>query len=487
MAAARMVRLAVVVALIGAAPAWARLPEEGLKRAQEAEKQVRANNTDAAIKTLQKLDKDFPTESAISLRLAQVYDGMGRNGEALFYYRRYITRAGTGAREEAKNRVFTLELMSEARAQADAFAKKLGEKSAAVATPTPKVKRNVMKMSPDGSMTNLKPSDVGLADELAQEAVSAPAASPTPTPTKTIAVPVAPTATPLPMPPLPPGTVLQVFGETGETRGLLPEPKPTIAPPSLAPAMSPAAQTVATPPPPPDAAPVFTPPPAADGTATTEALASVAGGLAASMTTPRATPALIEIMPQDILTRRPSPETEPAGVESALPAVRTRPVLTPPPIQTTKTPPSAPSQTPAFAASSPGLQDALLPAAPSPGAARSTPAPARAASGAQAPFFTAKPIEGSRAVIKITNSVPGAMLTFNAIGEDDSVGANAVLAPTESRSMRLQPGTYHIMVNVTDNSYPPLTLMDVKFDADVEAGMQYTRRISPETLERSMR
>jgi hypothetical protein len=49
MAAARMVRLAVAVALIGAAPAWARLPEEGLKRAQEAEKQVRANNPDAAI------------------------------------------------------------------------------------------------------------------------------------------------------------------------------------------------------------------------------------------------------------------------------------------------------------------------------------------------------------------------------------------------------------------------------------------------------
>lgn len=346
-----------------------------------------------------------------------------------------------------------------------------------------------MKLSPDGTMTDLKPSDVGLDDDLAKQAVSTPATA-TPTPTKTMAVPVAPTATPLPMPPLAPGTVLQVFGETGETRGLMPEPKPAIAPPSTAPTATPAAQSAIATPAATEAEPVFTPPPSADSApATSDPLASMATGLSASASAPRRPPALIEIKPQDILTHRVSSNSESAAMESAVPAIRTRPVLTPPPIQRVGTPaqPPAPTQTPAFATSSPTLDDALKPAVTPPGAARPAPAASRTATGGTTPFFTTRPVEGARAVLKITNAVPNAMLTFNAIGDDDSVGSNAVLAPGETRDMRLQPGAYHVIVTVTDNGYPPATLMDVKFDADFEAGMQYTRRISPDTLERSMR
>lgn len=138
--------------LFCAAPALPqRLPEAGLKKAQLAEKQLKADKPQEAIKILEALDKEYPGHGAVSLRLAQVYDQTENYGAALFYYRRYAQIAGSEAIEDARNRVTTLELMAGAAKAAEEFARKRGQESTAVEVPTPEIQRSVEQMAPDGS------------------------------------------------------------------------------------------------------------------------------------------------------------------------------------------------------------------------------------------------------------------------------------------------------------------------------------------------
>src|SRR5690606_1310215 len=72
-----------------AASPRAKLPEEALKSAQQAEKRLKEDKPKEAISILEQVDKKYPGHRAVSLRLAQIYDTLGDNGPALFYYRRY--------------------------------------------------------------------------------------------------------------------------------------------------------------------------------------------------------------------------------------------------------------------------------------------------------------------------------------------------------------------------------------------------------------
>lgn len=181
-------RLAAVLLLaLACAAAHARLPEEALRKAQQAEKLVQQNRVTDAIVMLQDLDRAHPGEAALSLRLAQLFDGKGQEGPALFYYRRYAAQAEGRARDEALARLQTLELVTNARTGAEEFAKAVKEKTKPAATPATNVEMSVLKAAPDGTLTNLKPSDVGLPDELAAGTQPPPPPpSPTPAPVRTI-------------------------------------------------------------------------------------------------------------------------------------------------------------------------------------------------------------------------------------------------------------------------------------------------------------
>ena len=233
--------VAALLVTLACAIAHARLPEDALRKAQQAEKLVQQNRVKDAIVILQELERAHPAEAAVSLRIAQLFDGMGQEGAALFYYRRYAAQAGDRARDEATARLQTLEIMANARAGAEEFAKAMKDKTKPASTPATSVEMSVLKAGPDGTLTNLKPSDVGLPDELAAGTKPPPPPpSPTPVPMRTItsgpAAPIAvfgdaqartrPAFTPPPI--SDPARAAEAAPAASPTPGAA--PKPTVAP-----------------------------------------------------------------------------------------------------------------------------------------------------------------------------------------------------------------------------------------------------------------
>ncbi|PKO18741.1 hypothetical protein CVU37_04970 [candidate division BRC1 bacterium HGW-BRC1-1] len=223
--------------------AWAKLPEEALKKAQQAEKLVQQSRVKDALVILQNLSREYPTEPALSLRLAQLFDGLGQPGAALFYYRQYADLAKDNPREEAVARTQTLELTAQARDGAAAFAKALKQTTKAMNTPAVNVETSMMKAAPDGTLTHLKPSDVGLSDDLAK---NDPKPAPLPTaalaPVRTIEMPRASGTTET--------KSIRVFGEAASraapafTPPPFTRPDPTATPPATP---APAAKVTAVP------------------------------------------------------------------------------------------------------------------------------------------------------------------------------------------------------------------------------------------------
>lgn len=154
-----------------------------MKRAQDAEKLLKQNKPQEAIRILQDLDRKYPTKSPLSLRLAQIYDQNDDLGPALFYYRRYVKLSGERARSEAKERLYTLEMMPGSREAADAFGKKLGEATQAFSTPTPAAREEVGAAREDGSLVPLQgPEQLDLIAKAGLPPPSLTPAAATPTP-----------------------------------------------------------------------------------------------------------------------------------------------------------------------------------------------------------------------------------------------------------------------------------------------------------------
>jgi tetratricopeptide (TPR) repeat protein len=163
----RWIALAFSVILLCACAVAKRLPDEALKKAQEAEQQLKKNNPDAAVKILQELDKQYPQSAAISLRLAQIYDAQDNLGSALFYYRRYAMYAGDKPHEEAIARLQTLERTAQVPQQAEELAKKLGEKTDAYSGPQSTVSRSIASVNEKGSLVEVKgPEDLKRLNQL---------------------------------------------------------------------------------------------------------------------------------------------------------------------------------------------------------------------------------------------------------------------------------------------------------------------------------
>lgn len=429
-------------------PLHARLPEEGLKRALQAEKQLAAGKTREAIASLAKLEAEFPEEGALSLRLAQIYDTMSESGATLFYYRRYVKLVGESAREDAQARLSALELEPGASEAAKKFAKKLGKETAPVPPPTPKIERSLAAEAPDGSLKPLKgPKDV---EKLAAEV----SAKGTPLSFKDEEPP---TTTPRVFTPVPLQRPLHPAPSQALQKAMLPAtpvatPQPTQTKKAVA--AAPKNQfkisTSATPTPSPTPAKgMFTPP------ALSRKLEAQLAESSANPARPRSTsaPAAPEA--------GKSPAT--ATLHSSLGPSAIR-IEIAPPTPSPATPPE-PSPTPAEEPVQPAPGDPIL---------QSTPSALQEGND----FFTTAEIGGEVAVIRLENKLPDSYMTFTASGPS-ARPINVILASGESRVIKLPAGRYDVVAHISDTNYPPATLLDTKFSFEFEPGIEYRRSISP--------
>ena len=408
--------LACVLAVVMiAVPSWTKLPEAALKQAQQAEKLVQQNRVTDALVILQNLSREFPTESALSLRLAQLFDGLGQPGPALFYYRQYATLAKDNPREEAVARTQTLELTAQARDGAEKFAKALKQTTKAMATPSVSVETSMLKAAPDGTLSHLKPSDVGLSDDLAaNDPTPVPLPTTTPAPVRTIEMPRASGTTVT--------KSISVFGESA-SRAV-----PAFTPPSFT-----RPEATATP----AATPVATPPPAADITPASRSTATPPR----AARTPRAG-LRVEVI-------EPAPGDQAAPLASSSPAGE------------------APSLSDLEIAMQPAGQSGPAPLR----ATETTPRPAPSRDG----VFNTRNVGGNRAALKITNKTPNSMLAVNAIPRAGGESVNILLAHDETRTAELLPGDYELVITLNRHTYPPTKLLDRTFDYTFRAGVRYEK------------
>lgn len=152
----KAVVLAVALTLVISGSSAQQLPEAGLKKAKEAERQLAANKPREAVAAYQAVDKEYPGHASVSLRLGQIHDTLNETGPALFYFRRYMTIAGDKAMEEARARTLAMEKQVGAADAAQKFAKERGEETTPISLPSPQIKRSLAKVNPDGSMVTLR-------------------------------------------------------------------------------------------------------------------------------------------------------------------------------------------------------------------------------------------------------------------------------------------------------------------------------------------
>lgn len=137
----------------------AKVPQEGLQMAQNAEKLLAANKTADAIKILEDGAAKYPNAPAFQLRLAQVYDNNNELGKALFYYRKFVESGSGRGMEDAMARSSTLELMPQVKAEAESFAQSKNETTKPVAQASSKVLSSINVEKPDGTLIPLKGPD----------------------------------------------------------------------------------------------------------------------------------------------------------------------------------------------------------------------------------------------------------------------------------------------------------------------------------------
>lgn len=401
---------------------WARLPEEGLRRAQEAERALAAKEPARAINILVELDALYPGEPAINLRLAEIYDQQGQLGAALFYYRRYVELAGPKARQTAKERVQTLEMTAGAREAAEAIAARLGQKPRAVATPKTQLQRAVEKMLPDGTRVR-----VDSAEELMSEKVDPGKRRPLePTPSDH---------------PLAKAEVIIRDGESESSEAATARRNPRLA---------------------------FTPPPIVHPLT--------------NESTPVAAP---EVQP-----REPSPlAVDSHRRELGLPAP------TPSLAEPTHSP-QAPQRVAARGTN--GIHVEFAPAqkaASSQRAAKTSPRPSALVAATPTPtlppslagltaeeaqkFFIVHPVGGEQASLSLANETDECVVVVSAIPSvPGGRPVNAIVGPHEARIYDVIPGHYTVHVLINDNAYPPVTLLDRRFEYTFEPGMSYARRFA---------
>jgi hypothetical protein len=414
--------LTMLVALICVAGvaqiALARLPEEGLARAQEAEQALKVGDPQRAIAIFVELDATYPNEPAVNLRLAEIYDQQGQLGAALYYYRRYVQLAGDRARQTAKERVQTLEMTAGAREAADAIAKRLGQKVRPVGTPTPRVEQAIEKVLPDGARVRVDSPEELMSDKVDPKklVVATPETS---------------------QHPLARADVIIREGEettAGAPAAIRRTPRP-----------------------------IFTPPPLSEPSS-----GEVAGDQQRTEATPQPSPVASPEVTEEAPARPVSQEFEPHQVGANKISIEFAPAQ-----RTSSTKPREEAR-----------KDAV------PTATAAQPESPRAVSGSilqsvkdPKTFFICYPAGGDHARLSLSNEMSNAVLVLAALPAFAGDPVNAIVGPGETRSYDVKPGRYVVHVTLRDNSYPPVTLLDTRFDYEFAPGMSYARRFSSREVE----
>lgn len=430
-------------------PGRSSLPDDALKQAQEAERQLASANPKKAIEILQQLDQTYPGNSAVSLRLAEVHDANNDYGPSLFYYRRYIKLAGARAREIPVARVSTLELMAGVDKQAGDFAKKLGEATVPVATPTPQIERSLEAQAKDGSRVPVTSAEQ--LEEIHRRGYVPASPSPRPTVTPAARAIVLPDTTRTP-------TATTATSPTSRES----EPAPSAANESLA-----VSQPDSTPSPRrPVASPKVSiaPPASKPDEDNLFAEAFVKAGTDSGSVTISA------------------PDAQPESVESQLaneptPEVRRGTAVAPPP------PPPALDIQEKRATSPPGRQQRPVSGTPQQAPIAYTQATPATNSPRAANFFNVSIVQSNNASVVIINDLPTAIVTLSLVPQDDSNVISAILAPGETKTLVVRPGTYDVTARASSNDYSPVTLMSTQFEHRFVTGRQYTRRFNQTSLQ----
>jgi len=408
------------------------LPDAALQKAREAEQHLAANQPDKAIAILKELDKQYPGQAAISLRLAEIHDTNNKYGAALFYYRRYIHLAGGRAREMAAARVSTLEVMAGVDAEAERVARELGESTRPVATPALKVERVIAAEAKDGSRVPLRSAED--VERIEKQGYVKPLPKSEQTPE------ITPAVTPILIP---------------ET---LSRPSPvsnsTYANPTQSGSAASIQQSQRTPP----RAPTLSPKPDED---VLLAQAFVKAEDPDAVTEPAASPTIIlESAPERRQTPIPSATTPPPlkldPIETVTPARTPRPPVT---VRATIAPSG---QTPAVAYTRP------YSSSDSPRAAG---------------FFNVSNVGGGYAQVSIVNDLKSGVVTVSLTPMDNGEVLSAILMPGESKTIYAQPARYNLSANASTTDYSPITLMNTQFEYKFDAGRQYTRRFTQSSLQ----
>lgn len=431
-------------------PGRSSLPDDALKQAQEAERQLAAANPKKAIEILQQLDQTYPGNSALSLRLAEVHDANNDYGPSLFYYRRYIKLAGSRAREIPVARVSTLELMAGVDKQASDFARKLGEATVPVATPTPQIERSLEAQAKDGSRVPVTSAEQ--LEEIHRRGYVPASPSPRPTVTPAARAIVLPdtTRTPAANTAASASHPREPEPAPGSASESLPVSQPHSTPSSRKPVASPKV-SIAPPASKPDEDNLF-------------AEAFVKAGTDSGSVTVSA------------------PNAQPESVESQLanepiPEVRRGTAVAPPPpppaldIQEKRSTPAA------------GRQQRPVSVAPEQAPIAYTQATPATNSPRAANFFNVSIVQSNNASVVIINDLPTAIVTLSLVPQDDSNVISAILAPGETKTLVVRPGTYDVTARASSNDYSPVTLMSTQFEHRFVTGRQYTRRFNQTSLQ----
>ncbi|MGB9692877.1 MAG: tetratricopeptide repeat protein [Candidatus Sumerlaeaceae bacterium] len=425
------------VMMLALSAAWARLPEDGLAKAQEAERALKAGDPQHAIALLVELDATYPNEPAVNLRLAEIYDQQGQPGAALYYYRRYVQLAGQAARATAKERVQTLEMTAGAREAADVIAKRLGQKVRAVSTPTPVVQQAIEKLLPDGARVRVDSPEELMSDKVNPKKLVAPTPETSQHPLAKAEV---------------------IIRGSDETTA-----------PSVSSRRTPS--------------PVFTPPPIAHQWPDTQTAKPTLGP-----NEENETPRTSEPVPQPV---SPNAHEEKSDLNPHAQAA----LIQPNKVSSTKTIPSSQDNqgegrssnritiefAPAERTSSAKPRAAASASSPTNSAEESAPTASpyvRLPLSDPAKFFLVYPSGGEKARLSLANSFRNAVVVFSALPATGGEPVNAIVGPGETRTYEVTPGRYAVHTKITDDSYPPVTLLDTRFDYEFQSGMSYARRFS---------
>lgn len=419
------------------------LPREALLKAREAERHLAANAPEKAIEILRGLDRQYPGRAALSLRLGEIYDTMGKNAYALFFYRRYVAQAGDSARPMAVERVSSLELMAGVRQQVELVEREFGEDTQAVATPAPRVERMLATRAQDGGLVPIRNEEdlkklerEGVPEKSPERRVVRPSVTPIVVPSE-LSRGTAPAATGQSMTPSVKASSLPGQAEPRRTPGSARQQSDEDA--LLAQAFRKRAED--------ETEPVVATP-AIEETLAAGADLNISGVPEGA----QASESLAEL-PPPVLSQNSNARTKisDAGGES----------------------PRRPAGTQSGRAPGVAAKSEVI---------YTSPTPVNAA-GRSASFFNVSDVPGQFALVSLVHEVPASVLTVTITPKDDGEMVSAILVTGEQKRVYLRPGTFDVTVNLSTTDYSPITLMNTAFEYTFSAGKQYTRRFNKTNIQ----